>query len=218
MGRAGQASQLSDDKPAWREDGARRHSPAVARNKDVIADTLAGELPSTGLVLEIAAGSGEHALHFAQRFRDLQWLPTDPSPESIASILAWKSDYSGSNLLAPLQLDAASTNWPVSEADAIVCINMVHIAPFEATAGLFAGATRLLGSAAPLILYGPYFEPDVEPAASNLAFHESLQSRDPRWGIRNIEAIDEIAHGSGFRRSARYAMPANNLTLVYRKN
>lgn len=178
---------------------------------------LEGELPAKGLVLEIASGSGEHAVFFARRFPMLDWQPTDQAPSALESIAAWARDERLTNVLPPLELDAMSENWPVARADAILCINMVHISPWEATQGLFAGATRTLGESGPLILYGPYIEDHVETAPSNLAFDESLRSRNAAWGIRTVSLIDELAKKSGFVRSSRYEMPANNLTLVYRR-
>ena len=197
---------------------AKRHAPAALRNREVIADVLAHELPGSGKVLEIAAGSGEHAVFFAERFGALAWLPTDPAPEALASIAEYRTDYPGTNLSAPMMLDAADPDsWPVAEAAAIVCINMVHISPWAATLGLFRGAARLLGSGGgPLVLYGPYLEDGVETAASNLAFDESLKARNPEWGLRRAEDLDSLAAAHGLARTARHAMPANNLTLVFR--
>lgn len=195
----------------------KQHAPATQRNREPIAKVLAAELPGSGRVLEIAAGTGEHAMFFAARFQALEWLPSDPSPEALASIEAWREDYEGDNLAEPVLLDAARRDWPVDRADAILCINMVHISPWKASTGLFDGAARLLEKGAPLILYGPFFEPDVEPAPSNLDFDRSLKARDPRWGIRDLAEIDRLAERSGFTRTARCEMPANNLTLVYRR-
>lgn len=196
----------------------KQHAPATLRNREAIAEVLARELPALGRVLEIAAGTGEHAVFFAESFPALEWQPTDPSAEALASIAAHRADYSGSNLAEPLLLDAAAPDgWPVKAADAIVCINMVHISPWEATLGLFAGAARLLReSGGPLVLYGPYLEQGVDTAPSNLDFDASLKSRDPRWGLREAEALDALAAQHGMARRARYAMPANNIMLVYR--
>lgn len=195
----------------------KQHAPATQRNREPIAEVLAEELPGSGRVLEIAAGTGEHAVFFAARFPALEWVPSDPSHEALASIAAHREDYAGNNLADPLLLDAALRDWPVDGADAILCVNMVHISPWEASTGLFDGAARLLGVGAPLILYGPFFEADVEPAPSNLDFDRSLKARDPRWGIRDLAEIDRLAARSGFTRTARRDMPANNLTLVYRR-
>ena len=195
----------------------KRHAPATTRNREPIAQVLADELPERGTVLEIASGSGEHAVFFAQLFPDILWRPTDPDPEALASIAAWRDEGRAANLAAPLLLDVASRNWPIAAADAMLCINMIHISPWEATEGLFAGAARILPPGAPLILYGPFVEAEVETAPSNLAFDESLKSRDPRWGLRDVADIDRLAAETGLARVRRVAMPANNLTLVYRR-
>jgi hypothetical protein len=197
---------------------AKKHAPAALRNREAIAEVLARELPASGTVLEIAAGSGEHAVFFATRFGSLAWLPTDPAADALASIAEYRADYPGTNLSAPVMLDAAEPDsWPVAEAAAILCINMIHISPWAATQGLFRGAARLLGSGGgPLIVYGPFLEDGVPTAASNLAFDESLRSRDREWGLRRAEDLDSLAAAHGLARSARHAMPANNLSLVFR--
>ena len=196
----------------------KQHAPATLRNREPIADVLTRELPAAGKVLEIAAGTGEHAVFFAEAFPALAWQPTDPSDEALASIAAYRAEYAGSNLAAPLLLDAAAPDsWPLAEAAAILCINMVHISPWEATLGLFRGAARLLGrTGGPLILYGPYLEQGVETAPSNLEFDASLKARNPLWGLREAEAVDVVAGQHGLARTARYALPANNIMLVYR--
>jgi len=195
----------------------KQHAPATLRNREPIAEVLERELPPEGTVLEIAAGTGEHAVFFAGRFPAMAWQPTDPSPEALASIVAYRDEFAGANLSAPLLLDAAAPEtWPLARADAILCINMVHISPWEATLGLFRGAARLLGSGAPLILYGPYFEAGVETAPSNRDFDASLRARNPSWGLREAEGLDALAAQHGMARSARHALPANNIMLVYR--
>lgn len=196
----------------------KKHAPATLRNRQAIAAVLAEELPEAGLVLEVASGSGEHAVFFADAFPALEWQPSDPDREAIASIVAYKAEYEGLNLRLPLLLDASAPGrWEVGRADAIVCINMVHIAPWDAAEGLFEGAAQTLsGKDAPLFLYGPFFEQGAEAAPSNQAFDESLRARNGQWGIRHVEALDELAAANGFTRTARRAMPANNLTLVYR--
>jgi SAM-dependent methyltransferase len=196
----------------------KQHAPATLRNREPIADVLARELPPSGTVLEVASGTGEHAVFLAARFAALCWQPTDPSPEALASIAAYRAEYPGDNLAAPVLLDAAApASWPVSEAAAILCINMIHISPWDAAEGLFAGAAQILGGKnLPLILYGPFFEQGVETAPSNLDFDASLKARDHRWGIRDAEKLDSLAARRGLARTARYAMPANNLMLVYR--
>ncbi len=196
----------------------KRHAPATLRNRDAICAVLAEELPEAGTVLEIASGSGEHALYFAQKFPALDWQPSDPDRDSIASILAYRSEHQEENLRLPLVLDASDPgSWEVREVDTIVCINMVHISPWEATEGLFEGAAQWLGDTGlPLVLYGPYFEQGVEPAQSNLDFDAILRSRNAKWGIRDVGELDKLAARHGFARTARHAMPANNLMLAYR--
>lgn len=195
----------------------KKHAPATARNSEPIAEVLAQELPEKGTVLEIASGTGEHAVFFARRFRSIRWQPTDPDVEALASIKAWAGESGLSNLLPPMKLDASHQDWPTKRPDAVVCINMVHISPWCATEGLFANSSRILAPEAPLILYGPYLESDVETAPSNLAFDQSLKDRNPDWGLRETESMDRLAERTGFTRSARHEMPANNLVLVYRK-
>ncbi len=196
----------------------KQHAPAALRNRAPIAEVLARELPASGTVLEVASGTGEHAVFFAEEFPALRWQPSDPSAEALASIAAYRDEYPGSNLAAPLLLDAANPDsWAAQEAAAIVCINMVHISPWEATLGLFRGAAGILGqSGGPLILYGPYIEEGIETEPSNLDFDASLKARDPVWGLRRAEAVDEVASTHLLARSARYALPANNIMLVYR--
>ena len=193
-------------------------SPSTARNHDPILEVLKPRLPESGLVLEIAAGAGEHAVHNAAALPGLQWQPTDPDAEALASIAAWRDHTALPNLLAPLRLDAADPDaWPVRSADAMVNINMIHISPWAATQGLMTGAGRLLPSGGPLFLYGPYIEADVETAPSNLAFDLSLKSRNPAWGIRHVDEVTALAAKHGLKLSERIAMPANNLVLVFRK-
>lgn len=196
---------------------ARRHAPATLRNRDAILAVLAEELPVVGTVLEVASGSGEHAVHFAAALPSIRWLPSDPDADALASIHAWTKATGVANVAPALMLDAAATNWPPVEADAIFCANMVHIAPWEAAEGLFAGAGRLLDPGTPLILYGPFIEEGVPTAESNLAFDSSLKCRDPRWGLRTVAALDALAVEAGLARTRRVAMPANNLILVWRR-
>ncbi|MDD3798329.1 MAG: DUF938 domain-containing protein [Novosphingobium sp.] len=193
------------------------HAPAAARNREPIAAVLAEELPAAGLVLEVASGTGEHAVFLARRFPDLVWQPTDADDAARASIAVWREEAGLPNLLAPLPLDAAAPDWPVGRADDMLCVNMIHISPWRAAQGLFAGAARCLPPGAPLVLYGPYLEADVETAPSNRDFDASLKARNPAWGIRDLADVDRLAGECGFARTRRTAMPANNLTLVYRK-
>lgn len=196
----------------------RRHAPATERNRAPIAAILRDVLPATGTVLEIASGTGEHAVHFAGRFPDLIWRPSDPDPMALASIRAWAEAARLPNLRPPLLLDAAAPDWPIDAADAMLCINMVHISPWEATVGLLAGAAKLLPEGGPLVLYGPYIQQDVETAPSNLAFDESLRARDSRWGLRRLEEVVALAKSFGLHMEAVHPMPANNLTIVLRKH
>lgn len=199
-------------------EGDKRHAPATLRNRDAIAAVLGDWLPASGTVLEVASGSGEHAVHFAAAFPKLGWQPSDPDPAALASIAAWCAEAGLPNIAAPLHLDASAPDWPLGHADALLCINMVHISPWAATLGLFAGAARLLGPGAPLILYGPYIEAAVATADSNLAFDASLRSRNPAWGLREVKAVVDAAARHGFRFAERRAMPANNLMLLFRKS
>ena len=195
-----------------------RTSPSTARNREPILQVLAPRLPASGLVLEVAAGAGEHALYCAAALPHLQWRPTDADPEALASIAAWRDRAGPANLLAPLRLDAADPmGWPVDRADAVVSINMIHIAPWSAAQGLMAGAGQVLPPGGGLFLYGPFLEDEVETAASNLAFDASLRSRNPAWGIRRLEAVTALAAAHGLALAERIAMPANNLAVVFRK-
>lgn len=175
-------------------------------------------LPPSGLVLEIASGAGEHAVHNAAALPGLTWQPTDPDPEALASIAAWRDHAGLPNLLPPLRLDAADPDgWPIDQADAVVNINMIHISPWSATEGLMAGAARRLPPQGLLFLYGPYIEADVETAPSNAAFDASLRSRNPAWGLRRLEDVTALAAAHGLMLAERIAMPANNLSLVFRR-
>lgn len=194
----------------------KRHAPATARNSQPLAEVLAEELPDRGLVLEVASGSGEHAVFLARQFPALEWQPSDVDLEALASVDAWAAEAAVANLRPAIALDAAQANWPIAAADAVLCVNMVHISPWSAAVGLFTGAGRILTSGAPLVLYGPFIEPGRETAPSNLAFDQSLKQRNSEWGLRNTADLDALAADHGLRRTARHAMPANNLVLVYR--
>jgi hypothetical protein len=194
----------------------KRSAPATERNREPIAAVLREVLPERGTLLEIASGTGEHAACFAGLFPHLLWQPTDPDPSALASILAWRREAGLGNLLEPLRLDAAETMWPVGSAEAILCVNMVHISPWAATMGLVRGAARTLAAGAPLILYGPYRRAGVPTAPSNEAFDESLRARNSEWELRDLEAVEAEAAGQGLRLERVVEMPANNLTLVFR--
>lgn len=197
------------------ENDARRHAPATARNRDAIVAELADILPATGTVLEIASGTGEHVAYFAERFPALDWQPSDPEPAALASIASWTAGLG--NVATPIAIDATEAGWPVARADALLCVNMVHIAPWAATSGLMAGASAVLATGAPLILYGPYLRGDVATAPSNLEFDASLKSRDARWGLRSVEDVRASAEVRGLAFERLIEMPANNLVLVFRK-
>jgi SAM-dependent methyltransferase len=195
----------------------RRQAPAAARNRDPILAILRKVLPPRGLVLEIASGSGEHAVHFARALPALTWQPSDPAPEARASIAAWCAEEGLDNLREPLALNAAAPEWPIAEADALLCINMVHISPWEATEGLLRGAERVLPPGAPLVLYGPYRRVGHPLEPSNAAFDADLKARNPRWGLRDLDAVCALAATCGLERESITEMPANNLTLVLRR-
>ena len=193
-------------------------SPATLRNRDPILGVLRDCLPASGLVLEIASGAGEHAAHMAAHLPGLRWRPTDPDPNALASIAAWREASGLETLLAPLRLDAGDPDaWPVAAADAVVCINMIHISPWTATVGLMAGAGAILPKGGILYLYGPYREAGLPTAPSNESFDASLKSRNPAWGLRDREAVEEEAGRNGLRLERRVEMPANNLSLVFKK-
>ena len=194
----------------------KQHAPATERNREPIREVLARELPETGTVLEIASGTGEHAVHLAAAFPALTWQPTDPDATAIASIAAWRAEAALPNLASPLTLDVVREPWPVDHADAIVCINMVHIAPWEASLALFAGAGRILGEGALLYLYGP-FRFDGVTAPSNLAFEDWLHARDPRFGVRDLRDLTVAASAHGLVLEGAVAMPANNHSLLFRR-
>ncbi len=215
--RAGYLSPMSDPAAFSPPPGA-QSAPAALRNRDPILAVLRHSLPERGLVLEIAAGTGEHAVHCAAALPGLDWQPADQDEAALASITAWRSGAALPNLRAPVQLDAAHPeSWPIERADAIVNINMIHISPWAATQGLMAGAGRLLPPGGVLYLYGPYIEPGVETAPSNRAFDESLRARNPAWGLRRLDEVADLAAQHGLGLDQRIAMPANNLSLVFRR-
>ncbi|WP_148253651.1 DUF938 domain-containing protein [Aidingimonas lacisalsi] len=199
-----------------RQSSARLSSPATQRNRDPILEVLRDCLPQRGTVLEVASGSGEHALHFARALPTLIWQPTDPSQQALASIDAWRATESLGNLLAPLELDVTQRPWPIDDVDAIVCINMVHISPWEATEALLAEAGEHLPAGGVLYLYGPYKREGQHTASSNEAFDAELRQRNPAWGIRDLEHVVELAERYAFEMERVVDMPANNLSVVLR--
>jgi hypothetical protein len=193
----------------------RKHAPHTLRNRDAILAVLRDVLPETGLVLEIASGSGEHAAHFASALPGIAWQPSDPDASARESIAAWTAE--ADNVCAPIDLDAAAAGWPIERVDAVVCINMIHIAPWPACEGLMAGAGRILPPGAPLILYGPFRRTSVPTAPSNEAFDASLKDRDPAWGLRDLDVVTVLAADHGLRFDRLVEMPANNLSVIYRR-
>lgn len=220
--------------------GLRRSAPAALRNREPIGDVLEEWLPRSGLVLEIASGTGEHAVYFAGRFPRLDWQPSDIHEDALQSISAWRAAGELSNLRPPLVLDAAALDWPLARADAVpgikidpdnrddpklletggfdvvLNLNMVHISPWSAALGLLDGAARVLKRGGALILYGPWLQAGVETAPSNLAFDRQLRERDRQWGLRRVEDFAAEASERGFALEQTRAMPANNLMLLFR--
>lgn len=198
--------------------GARRSAPAALRNREPIAQVLAEWLPATGVVLEIASGTGEHVAYFAERFPKLDWQPSDLDRDALSSVAAWRKKADLGNLRAPVLVDAAAPDWPIDRADAILSINMVHISPWSSALGLLDGAAWLLAAGAPLILYGPWLKADVPTAASNRAFDADLKRRDPQWGLRSIEQFAAAAERRGLALTETRVMPANNMMLLLRRD
>ena len=195
-----------------------RSSPAALRNREPIADTLAPFLPDSGRVLMIAEGSGEHAVHFSARFPGLAWLPSDPDPQARASIEAHRADAAFANLEAPIDLDAAAHGWPVQgPLEAITCINMIHISPWASTEGLMRGASKTLADRGLLYLYGPYRRGRVPLIPSNAAFDESLKGRNAAWGLRELDDVVALANRYGLALRLVEEMPANNLSVIFRR-
>lgn len=196
-------------------------SPAAERNKAPILDVLRRTLPAEGSVVEIASGTGQHVVHFAGALPALTWQPSDPDASMVAAIRARLQLAALPNVREPLALDVHDLPWPIEQADALVCINMIHIAPWSATQALFAGAAAHLSThpsiAAPVVLYGPYRIGGAHTAPSNEAFDQSLKARNAEWGVRDLEAVAEVAGEQGFELSGRFAMPANNFVVVFRR-
>ncbi|MBK7578709.1 MAG: DUF938 domain-containing protein [Myxococcales bacterium] len=195
---------------------ARRFAPATSRNRDPILAVLARLVPAGAHVLEIAAGSGEHACFFASQLPVASWQPTDLDAESRASIDAWRSAAHAEKLLPALELDVTTNTHPAHSADVVLCINMIHISPWQATLGLMATAARVLRPGGALVLYGPYRRDGAHTAPSNEDFDASLRGRDPRWGVRDLEEVVRAAAECGFSHEEVVSMPANNLMLIFR--
>jgi hypothetical protein len=197
-------------------DNARLIAPAAARNREPIANILRRHLPPSGLVLEIASGSGEHVVHFAiTQSADLRFQPSDPDAGARASTDAWVELSGVTNVLPAIALDAAATAWPLPPADAVICINMIHIAPWDAAVGLVRGAAAILPVGGRLYLYGPFRRNGRHTATSNETFDRSLRYRDPSWGVRDLEDVVNLALLHGFSQPIVEEMPANNLSVIF---
>ena len=194
------------------------HAAATDRNREPILEVLRRVLPASGLVLEIASGTGQHAAFFAGALPGLRWQPSDASAPHLDSIRAWSAASAADNIAAPVLLDVERQPWPVAHADAIVNINMVHIAPWSATVALFDGAARILAPHGVLFLYGPFMRDGRHTAESNQRFDERLRGEDPRWGVRDLAEVERVANAAGFVRAEVVPMPANNLSLVFRRS
>lgn len=196
----------------------KRHYPATGRNRGPILDVLRQYLPPEGVVLEIASGSGEHACWFASQLPGIRWYPSDGDPECLGSIEAWRQDEGLADRIAPpLLLDVSAQPWPIDTADVVFCANMIHISPWQATQGLMIGAGRVLPAGGILAVYGPFKIDGKHTAPSNATFDADLRARDPRWGVRDLEAVEVLAQAAGLEHQATITMPANNLSVVWRK-
>ena len=195
----------------------KRHAPAAQRNRGPILDVLRRVLPERGHALEVASGSGQHIVAFAEGLPGWRFSPTDVDPTARASVDAWVAELGLSNVEPAVELDACAWPWPVTEADAVLCSNMIHISPWETTLGLLRGAGQVLAPGGTLVLYGPFYV-DGQTAPSNVAFDESLRARDPSWGVRELSEIQTLARSHGLVVQQSVTMPANNLTVVFRRD
>ena len=196
----------------------RFYFPHVARNREAILQVLRRVLPPQGLVLEVASGGGEHAAYFAERLRSLIWQPSDLDPRSLASIAAHRTAADAPNLLAPVCLDATSEQWPVESADALVCINMIHISPWVVSEGLMAGARRVLRMGGVIYLYGPYKIDGRHTAQSNEEFDAWLRTQNAQWGVRDFADMADLAARNDFVLIETVPMPANNLSIIFKRD
>ncbi len=195
----------------------RQFSPSAARNRDPILAVLQRVLPDAGLVLELGSGTGEHAMHFARHLPALRWQPSDADPAAMGSIADWAAHSALANVLSPLCFDLAASPWPVDAADAIVAINVLHYSPWQSTPALFAGAAAVLPAGGVVVCYGPYRRGGAHTAPSNADFDHWLRSVDPRFAVRDLEAVEAEAQRCGFRLDEVIDMPANNFSLVFRR-
>lgn len=196
---------------------ARKFAPAAARNRAAILDVLRPRLPSRGQLLEIASGSGEHTMHFAAAHPAVTFQPSDPDPTNRASIDAWAAHLGFSNVKRALDIDATTTFAPVTAADVVVSINMIHIAPWDAAVGLVRNAATVLTAGGLLFLYGPFRRNGAHTAPSNATFDQSLKASDPAWGVRDLEAVIALAGDAGFDAPEVVEMPANNLSVIFKR-
>ncbi|MCB1514809.1 MAG: DUF938 domain-containing protein [Hyphomicrobiaceae bacterium] len=196
---------------------ARKFAPAAARNRAAILDVLGPRLPSRGRLLKIASGSGEHTMHFAAAHPAVTFQPSDPDPTNRASIEAWAAHLGLPNVKRALDIDATATFAPVTAADVVVSINIIHIAPWNATVGLVRNAATVLTAGGLLFLYGPYRRNGAHTAPSNEAFDQSLKASDPAWGVRDLEAVIALAEDAGFDAPEVVEMPANNLLVMFKR-
>ncbi|MSO97420.1 MAG: DUF938 domain-containing protein [Rhodospirillaceae bacterium] len=192
--------------------------PSALRNAPHLVEALRGVLPSHGLVLEIASGGGYHAVAFADAFPNLVWQPSEPNAEAREGIAAYRAETKLQNLCAPLALDVMDMPWPITKADAVICLNMIHISPWAATLALFSSAANILGARALLFTYGPYILHGDFLAESNITFDQSLKSRNPAWGLREVDDVAQVAVEAGFKLDKIIPMPASNLSLVWLKD
>ncbi len=197
---------------------ARQYAPSAHRNRDLIRDQLASHWPASGTVLEIASGSGEHVVHLAPTAPHLTFQPTDPSAEARASIDAWVKASALCKIHPALELDVTAEEWPIQQASMVLCCNMIHIAPWEATLGLMRGAGRVLTSGGKIWLYGPFIREGVETAEGNINFDVKLKGMDPRYGIRRLEDVADVAAGEGIGAPEVIEMPANNCLVSFARN
>ena len=195
----------------------RRHAPATLRNREPILDVLRNALPQRGRILELASGTGEHVAHFAEALPGALWQPSDSDPAALASIDAWRTHAALPNIAAPLLIDVTTDDWPIDVVDGAVCINMIHIAPWSCCCGLMRGSGRTLVPGAPLILYGPFFRKGIPTAPGNAAFDRTLRAENPEWGVRDLEDVVNAASEEGIALDKVIEMPANNLSVVFRR-
>ncbi len=193
----------------------RLYAPATERNREAILSVLKSVLPAQGKVLEIASGTGEHITFWAPHFPDLTWQPSDPDPMHLASIASWLEQLPSAHILSPLQIDVTNDAWSIDAVEVILCVNMIHIAPWEACLGLLHGAQSILPQGGLLYLYGPFKQQGKHTAPSNEAFDLSLRAQDPRWGVRDLEEVIDIAQKHDLHLQQVIPMPANNLSVVF---